>query len=170
MTVNRAELARFQRLAKPQANGCWLWTATHGTKDGYGKFQPSPGKPKVMAHRWSYEAHVGAIPDGYQIDHKCHTDDEGCPGGPDCIHRRCVNPAHLEAVTASENTMRQRHYERSKTECPRGHPYEGDNLIVGSDGRRRCRTCDRARKRTQSNSSEPLALTSDTISATISDA
>lgn len=167
--MNRAELARFQRQAKPQASGCWLWTGLHGTKDGYGKFQPSPGKPKVMAHRWSYEAFVGEIPDGYQIDHKCHTDDESCPGGVDCVHRRCVNPAHLEAVTASENTMRQRHYERSRTECPKGHPYEGDNLIVGSDGRRRCRECDRARKRTRSGSLETPALTSDTTDVTISD-
>ena len=170
MQPNRAEMARFQRQAKPQANGCWLWTGTQGTKDGYGKFQPSPGKPKVMAHRWSYETFVGEIPDKYQIDHKCHTDDEGCPGGPDCRHRRCVNPAHLEAVTASENTMRQRHFERSKTECPKGHPYEGDNLIVGSDHRRRCRECDRARKRTRSGSSETPALTSDTTDVTISDA
>jgi len=147
MQPNRAELARFQRQAKPQANGCWLWTGPHGTRDGYGKFQPSPGQSKVMAHRWSYEVHHGPIPDGYQIDHTCHSDDESCPGGPDCIHRRCVNPAHLEAVTASENTMRQRHYERARTECPKGHPYEGDNLIMGKDGRRRCRECDRARKR-----------------------
>ena len=168
--MNRAELARFQRLAKPQASGCWLWTGINGTKDGYGKFQPSPGKPKVMAHRWSYEAFNGVIPDGYQIDHKCHTDDKSCAGGVDCVHRRCVNPAPLEAVTASENTMRQRHYERSRTECPKGHPYEGDNLIVGSDHRRRCRTCDRERKRTRSNSSEPLALTSDMTAVTISDA
>jgi len=154
VTPNRAELARFQRQVKPQANGCWLWTGTHGTRDGYGKFQPSPGQPKVMAHRYSYLINVGPIPDGYQIDHKCHTDDLGCPGGPDCIHRRCVNPTHLEAVTASENTMRQRHYERSKTECPKGHPYEGGNLIAGSDGRRRCRECDRARKRKRPSPTE----------------
>lgn len=150
---NRAEIARFQRLAKPQANGCWLWTGLHGTRDGYGKFQPSPGQPKVMAHRWAYEVYVGPIPEGHQIDHKCHSEDADCPGGPGCPHRRCVNPAHLEAVTASENTMRQRHYERSRTECPKGHPYEGDNLIVGSDGRRRCRECDRHRKR-QAGSAE----------------
>lgn len=107
-----------------------------------------------MAHRWSYEVYVGPIPDKYQIDHKCHSDDLTCAGGHDCIHRRCVNPEHLEAVTASENTMRQRHYERAKTECPKGHPYSGDNLIEGSDGRRRCRECDRARKRRPSSGSE----------------
>ena len=152
---NRAEYARFQRYAKPQANGCWLWTGPRGTKDGYGHFQPSPGQKKVMAHRWSYEVHTGPIPDGYQIDHTCHSDDQTCPGGHDCIHRRCVNPAHLEAVTASVNTTRQRHFERNKTECPKGHPYSGDNLIEGSDGRRRCRECDRARKRRPQQSAAP---------------
>ena len=155
MAANRSEIARFQRLAKPQTNGCWLWTGPHGTRDGYGKFQPSPGQPKVMAHRWAYEAFIGPIPDGYQLDHLCHTNDAGCPGGPDCGHRRCCNPAHLEPVTASENTIRQRHFERAKTECPRGHPYVGDNLIAGSDGRRRCRTCDRIRKRSQSTTVKP---------------
>ena len=50
--------------------------------------------------------------------------------------------------------MRQRHFERSKTECPKGHPYEGDNLIMGKDGKRRCRECDKARKR-QSQPKQP---------------
>lgn len=147
MPPNRAELARFNRQAVHQQNGCWLWTGTDGTKDGYGKFRPSPGKPAYMAHRWAYEAFVGPIPDGMQIDHKCHTDDAACPGGPTCQHRRCVNPAHLEPVTGSQNTMRQRHAERLKTSCPSGHPYEGDNLIRAADGRRHCRECDIARKR-----------------------
>lgn len=150
MIPDRATLARFHRQAKPQANGCWLWTGTTGTKDGYGKFKPAPGQPYQMAHRWAYEVFTGPIPEGMQIDHTCHTNASECPGGYDCIHRRCCNPDHLEAVTASENTKRQRHYARSRTECPKGHPYDGDNLIVGSDGKRRCRECDRARKRRQS--------------------
>ena len=144
--MNRAQLARFQRQIKPNDNGCWIWQGT-GTPEGYGHFQPAPGEKRWMAHKWSYTAHKGPIPDGLQVDHKCHTDDLTCPGGADCTHRKCVNPAHLEAVTASENTKRQRHYNRARTACPKGHPYDGDNLIEGSDGKRRCRECDRARKR-----------------------
>ena len=144
--MNRAEQARFQRQVKIQPNGCWIWTG-QGNIHGYDMFQPSPGQKRQMVHRWSYETFVGVIPERYQIDHKCHTDDESCLGGKDCQHRRCCNPSHLEAVTGSENTLRQRHYERARTRCPKGHPYEGDNLIVRKDGKRRCRECDRERKR-----------------------
>jgi len=144
--MNRAEQARFNRLIKVTPDGCWMWTG-EGTKDGYGQFRPGPGQPRYMVHRWSYEQHRGPITAGMQVDHLCHTKDEACPGGRDCKHRRCCNPDHLECVTASENTIRQRHYGRSVTQCPKGHPYEGDNLIVGSDGKRRCRSCDRERKR-----------------------
>ena len=143
----RVEMARFQRLVAKRSDGCWFWTGPHGTSDGYGHFRPGPGQPSYMAHRWSYMAHVGPTPDGMQLDHLCHTDDTECPGGRDCRHRRCVNPAHLEPVSGSENTMRQRHYERSVTACPKGHPYDDENTIVGSDGKRRCRECDRQRKR-----------------------
>ena len=123
-----------------------MWTGPYGTRDGYGKFRPGPGQKIVVAHRWAYEVFVGPIPDGMQIDHKCHSDDQSCPGGPNCGHRRCVNPAHLEPVTASENTLRQRHHERLKTHCPQGHPYEGENVLV-RQGKRHCRECDRNRKR-----------------------
>lgn len=159
MQPNRSEAARFQRLAKPQANGCWLWTGK-GNNDGYGMFKSGAGKPRMTAHKWSYLTFNGPIPEGLQIDHRCHTDDTTCPGGDDCSHRRCVNPAHLEAVTASENTMRQRHYARSRTECPKGHPYDGDNLIIGKDGKRRCRECDRARKRKSVSPDDSVVLDS----------
>jgi len=144
--VNRAEQARLQRQISKQPNGCWIWTG-QGTKQGYGMIQPSAGQKRQMTHRWTYTQYVGEIPEGMQIDHTCHTKDTTCLGGDDCKHRRCCNPDHLEPVTASENTMRQRHYERSKTHCPKNHPYEGDNLIVSKDGKRKCRECDRERKR-----------------------
>jgi hypothetical protein len=47
----------------------------------------------IRAHRFAYELLVGPIPEGLVIDHLCR-------------NRRCVNPAHLEPVTAEENWRR----------------------------------------------------------------
>ncbi len=133
-------MARFNRLISKQANGCWLFTGTD-TADGYARWKPTPGARTIYVHQWAYVTFVGPITPGMQVDHRCHTEDIDCPGGEDCRHRRCCNPEHLELVTPSENTRRQRHANRLKTTCPKGHPLEGDNLIVWSDGKRRCRTC-----------------------------
>lgn len=152
--MDRATQARFQRMIRVQPDGCWMWTG-EGNNAGYGMFRPGPGQPRHMVHRWSYEQHVGPIPEGLDIDHACHSRDMTCPGGGECRHRRCCNPEHLEPVTRSENTIRQRHAGRLKTSCPKGHPYEGENLILRSDGKRRCRECDRIRKRKSAESSRP---------------
>lgn len=61
----------------------------------------------VLAHRAAHELWIGAIPDGYTVDHLCHNDDLLCVGGR-CPHRRCVEPSHLEAVTSAENNRRRR--------------------------------------------------------------
>lgn len=34
-----------------------------------------------------------------------------------------------------------------KTHCPKLHPYKGDNLMILSNGRRRCRTCNNEQSR-----------------------
>lgn len=134
VSMNRAELARFTRRYRPNiGTGCWEWQGPF-TPNGYGKHRIGPGHPERVAHRIAYEHYVGPIPDGLQLDHTCRV-------------RRCVNPSHLEPVTGSENTLRQDHAERRVTHCPKGHPYDEDNTIRGGDGKRRCRECDRARKR-----------------------
>ena len=72
---------------------CWLWTGCINS-DGYAKFGIGGRDGKmVSAHRWAYEHYVGPIPSGLQIDHLCRV-------------RHCVNPMHLEPVTASENVRR----------------------------------------------------------------
>jgi hypothetical protein len=38
-------------------------------------------------------------------------------------------------------------YWANRTHCPKGHPYEGDNLVIETNGHRRCRTCEHARHR-----------------------
>jgi len=111
-----------------QTDTCWLWTSTLNNR-GYGQF--SVGGRSVLAHRFSYELHVGPIPEGLHLDHLCRV-------------RHCVNPAHLEPVTNQENNRRgdTGAHLRDRTHCPAGHPYEGANLYVnGNTGARSCRIC-----------------------------
>jgi HNH endonuclease len=89
---------------------CWAWTGrlNHGYSSIYfaGRTQP--------AHRVTYELLVGPIPSGLQIDHLC-------------VNRPCLNPAHLEPVTARVNTQRAL---CPDWRCPQGHPLADPNLIV----------------------------------------
>jgi hypothetical protein len=119
-------------LARVDRNGeCWLWTGIVKT-NGYGIFSTGRRKSRVHAHRWSYEHFVGPIPEGLEIDHTCH-DPATCKERSACPHRRCVNPAHLRAVTRRENHHASGNAEatskahRSKTHCPQGHPYDEAN-------------------------------------------
>ncbi len=83
-------------------SGCLLWTGRL-TPQGYP--QTSYSGPVAM-HRWVYEQSVGPVPAGWTVDHRCHNEDETCKGGEGCLHRRCVERDHLEAVPHGLNTMR----------------------------------------------------------------
>jgi hypothetical protein len=99
---------RFLSHVRKEPGGCWVWTAGL-FPDGYGNFH-KPGTGSYGAHRWSYEHFTGAVPDGLQVEHMCHTrEKDSCPGGVRCLHRRCVNPAHLEVLTKAENNKRGIH-------------------------------------------------------------
>ena len=111
-------------------SGCWLWLGAI-SRGGYGVFFV---KKWILAHRAAYELLHGLIPAGMQIDHLCRV-------------RSCVNPQHLEAVTAAVNTRRGSNAERDKTHCPKGHPYSGENLYVSPKSRGRdCLICKRRRR------------------------
>lgn len=104
--INRALFwPKVDRVGGPGA--CWPWTGTID-RYGYGQYkQTTDGIQSCWrAHRVAYELTVDPIPDGLQLDHLCHTNDPDCPGGPDCVHRACTNPAHLEPVTNEENGRR----------------------------------------------------------------
>ena len=73
---------------------CWIWT---GALDAYG-YSSFKLKGKVLkTHRYVYEKLVAPIPDDLDIDHLCTG------------HRNCCNPAHMEPVTRSENSIRANH-------------------------------------------------------------
>lgn len=79
---------------------CWNWSGT--LYNGYGSFGA------MNAHRWAYIRANGPVAKGIDIDHLCHSTAADCQGGAGCLHRSCVNPAHLEAVPHSENMRRMR--------------------------------------------------------------
>lgn len=123
----------WAKVEKDGDDGCWRWLA-HRTRSGYGAFNPLSSENPVRAHRYAYELLIGPIPEGLQLDHLCRV-------------RECVNPRHLEPVTAGENIRRGGNGNRSKTACPQGHRYTEANTYFYKKGRV-CRTCvaDLARK------------------------
>jgi len=138
----------LSKVAGPDDNGCTAWT---GCTDhlGYGKMR---WPRSVYVHRIAYESVHGEIPAGLVIDHLCR-------------NRSCVNVEHLEAVTQKENCRRgiagevTTNRQQSKTHCPAGHPYSGENLYVTKAGSRTCKICSRAsvvafNKRKKENTNE----------------
>jgi hypothetical protein len=115
-----------------QTETCWIWHGVVGTR-GYGQIAGMyNGQYKLfLAHRYAYLIHVGPIPTHLTLDHLCR-------------NKRCVNPAHLEAVSRWENVRRGdtvTGINSRKTHCIHGHPFDDDNTYVTKDGTRQCRTC-----------------------------
>lgn len=132
-----------------KTDGCWLWPGSVAKDLGYGVVSLGPNALPVstLAHIWVYEKLVGPIPLKYEIDHLCHNADLTCAGGNTCLHRRCVNPAHLEAVTKKVNNLRRRTAERTKA-CRDGHERNEENThVTVKNGRTTyvCRKCHNVR-------------------------
>lgn len=144
-------LERFWKYVdKRGPNECWPWTGSLSAK-GYGNI--CVNGTTASTHRFSYESLRGPIPDGMQIDHTCHQPKD-CQLAVNCPHRRCCNPSHLKLSTCGENSSSERSARisdgygsvaRSRTHCPKGHPYDTENTYMTPRGARGCRACARER-------------------------
>lgn len=137
---------RIMDRVKINANGCWIFQGAI-TSRGYGSI--SVDGVVHSTHSRMYLAAGRIIPDGFEIDHVCHSESD-CRGGVGCPHRPCCNPEHLEAVPKSVNWERGESPSRVnslRTECKHGHPLTGDNLRIairkGRNPSRQCKTCHR---------------------------
>lgn len=101
---------------------CWIWQGNIEPHTGRGRYS------QTWAHRASYQAFIGPIPDGHELHHRCH-------------NPLCVNPAHLQPVTHAEHT--QLHV---RTHCLHGHSY-AEHARTTIAGKHVCRTCDAERNK-----------------------
>ena len=91
---------------------CVLWTGALNV-DGYATAISVDGTP-TRAHRFSWMLANGPIAESLTVDHLCHNRDLECADGSSCLHRRCINPDHLEIVPQSENSRRRNERERQR--------------------------------------------------------
>lgn len=121
--LNRRRLADFFAKTAVNRGGCWLWRAAKNDH-GYGMFLGT------TAHRTAYAWFVGPVVRGAEVDHLCR-------------RRLCVNPAHLELVTKSENNRRA---VWPDGRCKRGHVMTPDNVQMVMAKGKRVRTCRQCRR------------------------
>jgi len=120
-------IERFLEKINVANSGCWEWT---GAKcRGYGVIQISSKSKK--AHRFIYAYYYDELSSDLTIDHLCR-------------NRVCVNPLHLEQVTARLNILRDMGTAAinfRKTHCPQGHEFTPENTYIYPNHKKRGRGC-----------------------------
>lgn len=120
---------------------CWVWKWAASKKSQgtwnpifYGAARVKYGNDFIVgAHRVSYFLFRGPLLDGMTIDHMCR-------------NTLCVNPSHLRQVPHRINILAgvgPAALNAEKTYCSKGHEFNERNTYHASDGRRRCKMCNR---------------------------
>ena len=90
LTIEQLKARFWAKVRKGE--GCWEWTAAT-YPGGHGAFWGGGSRSEgrlVRAHRFSYEVHIGPIPEGAHVLHRCD-------------NPRCVRPDHLELGDHAKN-------------------------------------------------------------------
>jgi hypothetical protein len=125
-------VARYNRYVIRNADGCWGWALKPNRSFPYPALT-SGHDERVSMHRFSYELHVGPIPEGMWVLHKCD-------------NHRCTRPDHLYLGDHVKNQSDVRKRETSKKQrCRRGHIRTATNTYTRVDKRgyveRHCKIC-----------------------------
>ena len=104
---------------------CWLW---RGAVNSHGYASVKVAGRVVAGHVLAYTLAHGPIAPGMERDHRCGL-------------RGCINPAHLEPVTHTENVRRGRSHVYRDGRCPRCGCTRLYVPKPGNNHSRRCARC-----------------------------
>lgn len=127
--MNKTDLLdRFEAwVERTPLDGCWIWIGTLWPNGyGYCRTESRRNSPRELAHRLSWRLHVGEIPVGMNVCHRCDV-------------RSCVNPAHLFLGTQLDNVRDMDAKGRRVNAAPKGERHansklrEADVLAIAKD-------------------------------------